>query len=50
MAGALDRTGPIGGAYKAGGGTRVCVGPRLLKPGEKKKIEPPKRKKVVSGN
>ena len=38
MAGALDRTGAIGGAYKEGEGTRVCVGPRLLKPGTKKKI------------
>ena len=45
MAGAQNPTEPIGGAYKEGEGTGVCVGPRLLKPGEKKKIAAEKKKK-----
>ena len=35
--GALDSTGATSGPYKEGVGTRVCGGPRLLKPGDEKK-------------
>ena len=37
MCGALDPIGAICGPYGEGVGTRVCVGPWLLEPGEKKK-------------
>ena len=39
MCGALDPTGAICGPDNEGVGTRVCVGPRLLKRGEKKIVE-----------
>ena len=41
MCGALDPTGAICGPYGEGVGTRVCVGPWLLEPGEKKKKAKP---------
>ena len=44
MAGALDRTGAIGRAYKEGVPSRVYVSPRLLKPGEKKRAAEKKKK------
>ena len=40
MAGALDPTGAICGPYDEGVGTRVCVDPWLLQPGEKKAKTP----------
>ena len=38
MTGALDPTGAICGSYDEGVGTRICVDPWILQPGEERKL------------